>query len=82
MHKQLLNNSNPTYKKSKNDFFGPENGQITGTNFGKSVDFCVYFGPKSSNIASKVLKPILKLFPLYARQLTTLKIKKNRPHMV
>ena len=44
-------------------------GQITGTNFGKSVDFWLYFGPKTSNIASKVLKPILKSFPLHARHL-------------
>ena len=41
-------------------------GQITGTNvvdFGKSVDFWVYFGPKTSNIGSKVLKTILKVVP-------------------
>ena len=57
-------------------FLATKIGQITGTNFsnfGKSVDFWLYFGPKSSNIASKVLKPILKSFPLYARHLTTLK---------
>ena len=53
--------------------FGPQNGKIMGTNFEKSVDFWVYFGPKTSNIASKVLKPVLKSFPLYARHLTTLK---------
>ena len=70
-------------KSPKNDFFGPQNGQITGTNIDKSVDFWVYFWPKSPNIASKELKPVLKSFPLYARYLTTLKTwKKNGPDMV
>ena len=49
MHKQLLNIPKINFKKSKNDFFGPQNGQITGTNFvdfGQSVEFLVYFGPK------------------------------------
>ena len=50
-----------------------KNTPITGTNFVKSVDFWMYFCPKSSNFCSKVLKPILKSFPLYARYLTTLK---------
>ena len=27
--------SKATFKKSKSDFFGPQNGQITGTNFEK-----------------------------------------------
>ena len=35
MPKQLLDNSKPTFKKSKKHFFGPQNGQITGTNFEK-----------------------------------------------
>ena len=76
MPKQHLNISKRTSKSPKNDFFGPQNSKITVTNFGnlaKSVDSLVYFGHKSSNIASKVLKPILKSFPLHARHLTTLK---------
>ena len=73
MPTQLRNISKITFKKSKKLLFWPQNGQIRGTNFGKSVDFWVYFGPKSSNIASKVLKPILKSFSLYARHLTILK---------
>ena len=60
-------------KVKKNDFFGPENGQITGTNFCKSVDFLFYFGPKSPNIASKVVKPIIKSLPLSATHLTIVK---------
>ena len=35
MPKQLLNISKTTFKKSKDHFFGPQNGQITGTNFEK-----------------------------------------------
>ena len=65
MPKHLLNSSKPTFKSPKNNFFGPKNGQIMGTNFGnfgKSVDFLVYYGPKTSNIDSKVLKLIIVLF--------------------
>merc|ERR1712030_131775 len=72
MPKQLRNISKIPFKSPKNDFFGPQNGQITGTNFDKSVNFWVYFGPKSSKIASKVLKLVLKSFYLYATHLTTL----------
>ena len=67
----LQNISKTTFKKS---IFGPQNGQITGSNFDKSVDFLVYFGPKSTKIASKELKLVLKSFPLYARHLTILKL--------
>ena len=82
MQENFWTSSKQLSKSPKNDFFGPQDGQITGTNFDKSVDFWLYFGPKSSNIASKVLKPILKSFPLYARHLTTLKTWKNSPNMV
>ena len=54
-----------------------KNTPITGTNFVKSVDFWMYFWPKNLTIRSKVLKPILKSFPLYARHLTTLEIWKK-----
>ena len=54
-----------------------KNTPITGTNFVKSVDFWMYFWPKNLTISSKVLKPILKSFPLYARHLTTLEIWKK-----
>ena len=42
--KQLLNNSKSTFKKSNKRLFGLKTGQITGTKFRKSVNFCMYFG--------------------------------------
>ena len=44
MPEELLNSSKPNElsKSLKNNFFGPKNGQITVTNFGKSVDFWLY----------------------------------------
>ena len=53
---------NQLSKSKKN--FDPKNGQITGTNFGR---------PKISNIMSKMIKTILKSFPLYACPLKTIK---------
>ena len=81
MPKQLLNIFKTTFKKSKKRLFGAQNGQITGTNFsnfGKSVDFWLYFGPKSSNIASKVLKPDFKIVsPLCETPYKTKNLKKT-----
>ena len=44
MPEKLLNCSKPNElsKSPKNNFFGPKNGQIAVTNFGKSVDFWLY----------------------------------------
>ena len=44
MPKQLLNNSKPTFKKSKKRIFDPKIGQITDTNIEKMA----YFSLKNS----------------------------------
>ena len=64
------------FKKTKNDFFDPKNGQIMGTKYVTSDDFQMYFGLKTSDIAIKVLKPILKRFTPHARYLTKQEISK------
>ena len=46
----------------------------------ESVDFWMCFGPKTSNIAPKVLKPTLKSFLLHARYHTTQKLQKLSLH--
>ena len=71
---QLLNNFP---KVQKTTFLPPKMVKTRVPTLAKKVDFWVYFGPKTSNIASKVLKPILKSFPLHARHLTTLEIGKK-----
>ena len=45
-------------KVQNNDFFGHKHDQITGNNFGKCVNILLFFGPRSLNMALKVLKPI------------------------
>ena len=68
---EQLQNNFP--KVQKTTFLTPKMVKTWVSTLAKKVDFWVYFGPKTSNIVSKVLKPILKSFPLQARHLTTLK---------
>ena len=68
---EQLQNNFP--KVQKTTFLTPKMVKTWVSTLAKKVDFWVYFGPKTSNIVSKVLKPIFKSFPLKARHLTTLK---------
>ena len=71
--KQCLNTSQTTLKKLRkspeNDFFDPQNGQITDVNLAKSVDFWVHFRPTSSIFGLLVLKKKLKSFPRIAKDI-------------
>ena len=55
-HKLFLNNSKKLRKSSENDFFGPQNSKITDIYQTKSVNFWVYFRPRTSIFGFLVLK--------------------------
>ena len=50
------------FKKKKDDFLGRKCGPNTNKKFGKSVSFWLYFLPKRSNSALKVVKSGSKIF--------------------
>ena len=59
MPKHFLNYSKTTLKKSQKRLFWAQNGQNTGGNLAKKVDFWVHFWDLSSNIAFLGLKKIV-----------------------
>ena len=73
MRKQYLNTSQTSQKKLRespeNDFFDPQNGQITGVNMAKSADFWVHFRSTNFIFGLFVPKKILKSFPLIAKHI-------------
>ena len=55
------------WKSPENDFFDPQNGQITDVNLAKSVDFWVHFRATSSIFGLLVSKILQKSFLLIAK---------------
>ena len=51
-------------KQTENDFFKPQNCQMSDVNLAKSVDFWVHFRPTSPIFALLVPKILQKSFPL------------------
>ena len=64
MSKHILNNSKTTLKNSRNRLFWPQNGQNTGFNMLKSVNFWVHFHSKNFIFGLFVLKKKNKVVPL------------------